>query len=182
MIERVVIDVDQKKVTQDQPADRSASLDAVRSHRLRRHLVRRAVERRQQGSGVRLDVARSQARGHARRRRRDRRRPERPVGAGRDVLRVGPGPRQLALPAADEGSAVVSRARTTGGISICTTPATGLQKNRITTGDGNVTQVLRIDEAGAHDLLPGRRQGERAAIRTSATSTRSASTERGRRC
>jgi len=26
--------------------------------------------------------------------------------------------------------------------------ATGLQKNRVTTGDGNVTQVLRIDEAG----------------------------------
>ena len=39
---------------------------------------------------------------------------------------------------------------------------TGKQKSQITSGDGNVTQLMRVDEADAHALFPGRRQGARA--------------------
>ena len=38
---------------------------------------------------------------------------------------------------------------------------TGKLKHPITSGEGNVTQLLRVDEADPHRLLPGRRQGAR---------------------
>ena len=47
---------------------------------------------------------------------------------------------------------------------------TGKLKRQITTGEGNVTQLLRVDEKSRVLLLPGGRHARRAAIRTSRTS------------
>jgi Tol biopolymer transport system component len=58
---------------------------------------------------------------------------------------------------------------------------TGKLKNRITTGDGNVEEVVRVDEKARTIYFMG--QGKEAgAIRTSSTSTGSGSTARARRC
>ena len=102
--------------------------------------------------------------------------------AHRDVLRVGPGPRELALPAAVERGALVLAQGRLGPSLSARRRRPACRRTAITSGDGNVTQVLRVDEAGPDDLLPGRRQGGRPRSRTSATSTRSASTAGIRRC
>ena len=160
MIERVVIDVDQKKVTKlELPIDphRSTLCD---------HIVCGGTWADVQWSADSKEVAFvSTSRDH---KREDLRIADAATGAVRNVLaeraetffESGQGRVNWRYLPQIERSACGSRARTTGATSICTTPATGLQKNRITTGDGNVTQVLRVDEAGRDDLLPGRRQGD----------------------
>ena len=58
---------------------------------------------------------------------------------------------------------------------------TGKLKNQITTGEGNVTQLLRVDEKN-RSCTSWAWAARRAAIRTSSTSTASASTARTSRC
>ena len=55
---------------------------------------------------------------------------------------------------------------------------TGALKHQITTGEGNVTQLLRVDEKNAPAVLPGGRHGSGAATRTSVISIASAWTGR----
>ena len=128
MIERVVIDVDQKKVVKiDLPVDphRSTLCD---------HIVCGGTWSDVQWSADSKEVAFvSTSRDHKREDMRvadagDRRRAQHPVGAGRDVLRVRPGPRQLALPAAVERSAVVLAQGRLGRISTCTTRRPGCRR------------------------------------------------------
>ena len=100
----------------------------------------------------------------------DRRGARRARGEGRDVLRVGQRPRQLAVPAGVERSDLVLAERDNWGQLYLHDLQTGKLKHPITSGEGNVTQLLRVDEKNRAALLPGRRAGSRAAIRTSGTS------------
>ena len=101
----------------DPPEDaaRSASLHAVRRHRLRRrHVGRRGVEPRRHAPGVRLHLARSQAGVAPRGRRRNRRRPRSDDRDRAEVLRERQRQDQLALSAEVERDPVVQRARRLG--------------------------------------------------------------------
>ena len=157
MIERVIIDVDQKKVTRLKlPSDphRSTLCD---------HVVCGGTWADVQWSPdstrgrVRLHVARSQARGPARRRRGDRRGAQRAGGAGRDVLRIRAGTRQLALSAGREGSAVVLAQGRLG------PPLPARRRHRVAEEPHHHRRRQRHAGAArrrerADDLLPGRRQ------------------------
>ena len=106
------------------------------------------------------------------------------TGEVRDVLEEtvatffesGNGARELALPAGVERGDLVLGARQLG-------PALPLRsadrqaKHQITTGEGNVTQLLRVDEK-TRTIYFSASARRRDAIRTSRTSTASASTAR----
>ena len=165
MIERVVIDVDGRRsiraarCRRTSIARRSATTSSAAAT-----WVGRAVERR--------TAARSRSsRRRATTSRRDLRVADAATGAdprrarreGRDVLRVGQRPRQLALPAGIERSDLVLAASDNWGhLYLHDLQHRQRRRTAITSGEGNVTQLLRVDEAGRHALLPGRRQGARA--------------------
>ena len=116
MIQRVVIDVDAAKVVALEDGARPASLDALRRHRVpRRRVGRRPVEPRRDRSVAFVSTSRDHKHDAAARRRRgDRRGARRARRDGRDVLRVGQRPRELALPAGVERGDLVLRARQLG--------------------------------------------------------------------
>ncbi len=111
------------------------------------------------------------------------------TGAVRDVLdeqrrrsssRGNGGINWRCLPAIERGDLVLG-ARQLGPPLSLRPAATGALKQQITTGEGNVTQLLRVDEKKRMLYFPAW-AARRAATRTSATSTASASTARTWRC
>ena len=97
MIHRVVIDARHREGVALQERSGPAPLDALRSHRLRRRMVRRLLEPRLQESGVRFHLPRSPDGEPARGRRRDRRSQRRHGGRGHQLLRIGQRRGELAL-------------------------------------------------------------------------------------
>ena len=108
--------------------------------------------------------------------------PRRPQRKGRDVLRVRQRQGQLALSARNRTRRSGFRRKTTGATSICTISQTGQLKNPITSGDGNVTQLQRVDEDTRDRSTSTASAARGAAIPTSAISIASAWTARARSC
>ena len=166
MIERVVIDVDaaQGRRGCKMPPDqhRSTLCDDWRAAAASGPTCSGAPDGTQLAF---VSTSRDHKQTHAARRRRgDRRSARRARGDGGDVLRIGQRPRQLALPAGLERGASGSPSATTGASSISTTCRRGKLKHQITTGEGNVTQLLRVDEKSRAAVLPRRSAARRGAI------------------
>ena len=180
MIERVVIDVDGAEGRPPADAARPAPLDAVRRRQVRRRVGRRAVEARTAAQVAFVSTSRDHKQANAARGRR--RRPAPSARSSRRRPRPSSNPATAAstgatCPASNEVDLVLASA-TTGASSISTICRPGKLKNPITSGDGNVTQLLRVDETDRTALLPGRRPRAGPRSRTSATSTASAWTAR----
>src|SRR6185437_3093271 len=127
-------------------ATRSTPLDLMRRHRLpRRAVVGRRVVPGRFASRLRVDIARPQARGAARCRREHRPSARRARGNGEDAVRVGERAGQLARAAGEQRSDLVLRARQLGQLYLYDL-ATGQLKHQITTSEGNVKQLIKIDE------------------------------------
>ena len=142
-------------------AARPASLDALRRRRVpRRRLGRRAVERPTRRSVAFVSTSRDHKQDDAARRRRgDRRVRDVLEETVADVLRVGQ--RRVNwryLPASNE--VIWFSERDNWGQLYLYDLQTGKLKHQITTGDGNVTQLLRVDEKSRAALLPGGRPRE----------------------
>ena len=179
MIQRVVIDVDGPQRDAPPDAARPAPLHAVRRHHLRRRVGRRRVDartartwrssrRRATTSTKSLRVA-DAATGAVR---------DVFAGVGHAVFESGNGKVNWhVLPATNE---VIwfSERDDWGHLYLYDLDDRPAEEPDHDGRRATCSQVLRVDREGAHDLVHRRRAARRAGIRTSGTSTASASTAR----